>query len=73
MDPLDTLYQFTTFHQTSCTVHHVGVMHIDLPDQLHRDAKAAAAQQGETLRALVTRAVEREIERLQGEQARRRR
>jgi predicted HicB family RNase H-like nuclease len=49
----------------------VGIVHVDIDDELHRDAKALAAQRGEPLKTLVTRAIEREVERLAKEQERR--
>jgi plasmid stability protein len=39
----------------------------DVPDDLHRRLKVAAAQRGVSLRALVLAAVEREVERIEHE------
>jgi hypothetical protein len=51
----------------------VGIVHLDIDDELHRDAKSLAAQRGESLKAFVTRAIEREVQRSTAETARRRR
>jgi predicted HicB family RNase H-like nuclease len=51
----------------------VGIVHLDIDDQLHRDAKALAAQRGESLKALVTRAIETEVARATTEADKRRR
>ena len=39
----------------------------DVPDGLHREAKVLATERGESLRALVIRALEREVEVLRAE------
>ena len=49
----------------------VGVVHLDIDDELHTRAKVAAATRRETLKALVVRAIEREVERLDRERERR--
>ena len=38
-------------------------IHYELPDELHRRAKAAAAREGITLKAFIERALELEVER----------
>lgn len=40
----------------------------DVPDDLHRKLRVAAAERGESQRALVLRAIEHELERLRGEE-----
>jgi predicted HicB family RNase H-like nuclease len=45
----------------------VGIVHLDVDDDLHRAAKSLAAQRGETLKAFVTRAIENEIDRAKTE------
>lgn len=45
----------------------------DVPDDLHREARVLATERGESLRALVIRAIEREVERLRRERPERRR
>jgi hypothetical protein len=48
----------------------VSVLSIkEFPDDLHRDAKVAAARRDEPLRELVIRALRAELERLTGEEA----
>lgn len=48
----------------------VGYLQIrDLPDDLHREARVLATQRGESLKALVIRAIEREVARLRDEAA----
>ena len=42
---------------------------VELPDSLFRDAKAAAAKQGVSLKAFFTRAVREQLQRKQGETA----
>ena len=49
----------------------VGIVHLDIDDKLHRDAKSLAAHRGESLKAFVTRAIEREVERADAETDRR--
>jgi predicted HicB family RNase H-like nuclease len=49
----------------------VGILNYDIPDDLHRRAKARAAMRGESLKALVLRALEREVDRLDAEDRRR--
>jgi predicted HicB family RNase H-like nuclease len=44
----------------------------DVPDDLHRAARVEALEAGESLRALVIRALEREVERMRRERERRR-
>jgi plasmid stability protein len=44
----------------------------EFPDDLHRRARVAAAERDETLKALVTRAVEAELERIDAERKGRR-
>jgi hypothetical protein len=44
----------------------------DFPDDLHRRAKVVAASQRETLKALVERAIETEVERAEAEIERKR-
>ena len=51
----------------------VGIIHVDIDDGLHRSAKSIAADRGETLKALVERAIAREVERLNAERERKRR
>ena len=48
----------------------VGIIHVDIDDRLHRKAKSLAADRGEPLKALVSRAIEREVDRLKAEQKR---
>ena len=46
----------------------VTVLHIrDVPDKLHRDARVEALKAGESLKDLVLRAIEREVERMRRE------
>jgi predicted HicB family RNase H-like nuclease len=52
------------------SVRTVGILNYDIPDDLHRRAKAAAAMRGESLKALVVRALEREVDRLEAEDRR---
>jgi predicted HicB family RNase H-like nuclease len=49
----------------------MGMVNIEISDELHRRAKARAAMQGESFKALVIRAMEREVERLEAEDHRR--
>jgi hypothetical protein len=49
----------------------VGIIHVDIDDGLHRNAKSLAADRDEPLKALVTRAIEREVDRLNAERERR--
>ncbi len=51
----------------------VGIVHLDIDDKLHRDAKSLAAQRGESLKAFVTRAIETEVARADAEADRDRR
>ena len=51
---------------------HVGIIHVDIDDTLHRNAKSLAADRGEPLKVLVTRSIEREVDRLNAERERRR-
>jgi hypothetical protein len=44
----------------------------DVPDDLHRRIRVAAATQGESMRALALRALEREVERMEAEERKRR-
>lgn len=39
---------------------------LEIPDKLFREAKATAAKKGITLKALITRAIERELQRESG-------
>jgi hypothetical protein len=50
----------------------VGIIHVDIDDALHRNAKSLAADRDEPLKVLVTRAIEREVDRLNAERERRR-
>jgi predicted HicB family RNase H-like nuclease len=50
----------------------VGYLQVrDVPDDLHREARVLATERGESLRALVIRALEREVDRLRGERPKR--
>jgi predicted HicB family RNase H-like nuclease len=50
----------------------VGIVNLEITDELHRRARAVAVMRGESFKALVTRAIEREVERLEREGERRR-
>ncbi len=50
----------------------MGIIHVDIDDTLHRNAKSLAADRGEPLKVLVTRSIEREVDRLNAERERRR-
>lgn len=43
----------------------VRIIHIDVPGALHKRVKVLATERDETLKALVTRAIERECDRLE--------
>jgi plasmid stability protein len=45
----------------------------DVPEELHRRIRVAAATQGESMRAVALRALEREVERMEAEERKRRR
>jgi plasmid stability protein len=48
----------------------VAILYIrDVPDDLHRRLRVAAAQRDESMRALVLRAVEHELDRLEADQS----
>jgi len=49
----------------------VGLIHYEIPDDIHRQAKAAAALRGVTLREFVTLAIVEAIERGDHEEDRR--
>ncbi len=51
----------------------VTVLHYDIPDELHRRAKAAAAMQGVTLKAFILTAIERATDQAEGKSSSRRR
>lgn len=64
LPPTDTLW----IRQTR-----MGYLQVrDVPDDLHRAARVEAVEAGESLRALVIRALEREVERMRRERERRR-
>jgi plasmid stability protein len=44
----------------------------DVSEELHRRIRVAAATQGESMRALALRALEREVERMEAEERKRR-
>jgi hypothetical protein len=44
----------------------------DVPEELHRRIRVAAATQGESMRALALRALEREVKRMEAEENKRR-
>lgn len=51
----------------------VATLYMQLDDDLHRRLRVAAAMNDETIKSLVARAVEREVERIEVESRRRRR
>jgi hypothetical protein len=51
----------------------VATLYMPLDDDLHRRLRVAAAMNDETIKSLVARAVEREVERIEAETGRRRR
>jgi predicted transcriptional regulator len=51
----------------------VATLYMQLDDDLHRRLRVAAAMNDETIKSLVARAVEREVERIEAESRRRRR
>jgi predicted HicB family RNase H-like nuclease len=64
LPPTDTLW----IRQTR-----MGYLQVrDVPDDLHRAARVEAVEAGESLRALVIQALEREVERMRRERERRR-
>jgi hypothetical protein len=65
--------EFTQRSRTASETEDVATMFVrDFPDDLHRRAKVVAASQGETLKALVERAIEAEVERAEAEIERKR-
>jgi plasmid stability protein len=44
----------------------------DVPEELHRRIRVAAATKGESMRALALRALQREVERMEAEERKRR-